>query len=272
MYTCLWDNTGARRIHRAIWSTVLAPGETHRYVECPESQKDEELQKAICQKIQVPLQRGCGDQKTRGFWRKWTGDGRNQTMNMGSQSSIDEENYGQHRWIEGEGEVCVRVLWANFRQESRWKTCWVTWCFCSNPFQKMLWWVLPSNVTVPWAWASCRMPLISQMYSTRPGLNMITALKADESQSCEAFRLQFMLGRPAPRHWFMLCCVLSSDIESLRNSLLHVTSLLITCYAQTMDDHLSIFSGTFQHWNHINLIMISSWSDNSQVHGPFFGT
>ena len=41
------------------------------------------------------------------------------------------------------------------------------------------------------------------------------APKADESQSCEAFRLQFMLGRPVPRHWSMLCCVLSSgDFET----------------------------------------------------------
>ena len=48
-------------------------------------------------------------------------------------------------------------------------------------------------------------------------LDMITAPKADESQSCEAFRLQFMLGRPVPRHWSMLCCVLSfRDIETFR--------------------------------------------------------
>ena len=48
-------------------------------------------------------------------------------------------------------------------------------------------------------------------------LDMITAPKADESRSCEAFRLQFMLGRPVPRHWSMLCCVLSfRDMETFR--------------------------------------------------------
>ena len=48
-------------IQRNIWdwcrfgALPLVPGENHRFVESPEAQKDEELQKAICQRIQEPL-------------------------------------------------------------------------------------------------------------------------------------------------------------------------------------------------------------------------
>lgn len=48
------------------------PGEFHRSVEFPEAQRDEELQKAICQKIQEPaITMGMWGSKKSGILEDW---------------------------------------------------------------------------------------------------------------------------------------------------------------------------------------------------------
>lgn len=98
-------------------------------------------------------------------------------------------------------------------------------------------------------WLSCGLSIVQDAVDisdvfNKARLDMITAPKADESQSCEAFRLQFMLGRPVPRHWSMLCCVLSSrDIETSR---------------------FQGFFFSFHWWSHI---LTSSWSQGGKCAG-----